>query len=320
MSQLMTPLFRDGNFNRCGTQIRAEFLREVSNGTESYRLWRRAGKPEIEYPRAQNDAYILYVEIGAYITSLRMTEYALIIHCGSAAACDKLYGGKEKREAHFHELRIQANATHDESIITQAIARENDMTLELGDDPKLLADYIKEVLDGHVELYCKAVKNNGDTFPDFIGALVLDELDSCIKLRAQFQEKDRIRIQERKEREAAENAAFCKEKNDVANEVVQKAISILKNGGTLENDQITFYEARYEPKNFCVVNYLLRHFHVEVALRTQGWINEKLVSITVKDGRCSELVFRRTKGGRCSGKIFEIISQLFSAICNEKTA
>ena len=162
--------------------------------------------------------------------------------------------------------------------------------------------------------------HNGDTFPDFIGALVLDELDSCIKLRAQFQEKDRIRIQERKEREAAENAAFCKEKNDVANEVVQKAISILKNGGTLENDQITFYEARYEPKNFCVVNYLLRHFHVEVALRTQGWINEKLVSITVKDGRCSELVFRRTKGGRCSGKIFEIISQLFSAICNEKTA
>ena len=49
-AKLMTPLFYQDNFNADGKKMRALFLREVSNGTDTYRLWRRDGKPDREYP------------------------------------------------------------------------------------------------------------------------------------------------------------------------------------------------------------------------------------------------------------------------------
>ena len=49
-ANLMTPLFYQDNFNVAGKKIRAVFLREVTNGTDSYRLWRRDGKPDRQYP------------------------------------------------------------------------------------------------------------------------------------------------------------------------------------------------------------------------------------------------------------------------------
>ena len=69
-SKLMTPLFYDRSFNREGHKMRAVLLREISNGTQSYRLWRSAGKPDLEHPRAENDKYILYVEINGYLATL----------------------------------------------------------------------------------------------------------------------------------------------------------------------------------------------------------------------------------------------------------
>ena len=71
-TKLMTPLFYQGNYNADGKKMRALFLREVSNGTETYRLWRRDGKPDREYPQGEEDAYILYVEQGGYLAPLHM--------------------------------------------------------------------------------------------------------------------------------------------------------------------------------------------------------------------------------------------------------
>ena len=101
-TKLMRPLFYGGNFNAKGRRMQAIFVREVSNGTDSYRLWRRAGKPDLDYPRAENDAYTLYVELGEYLATLRMTEYSLIDHCGYLAATDELYGGKDRRREYFN--------------------------------------------------------------------------------------------------------------------------------------------------------------------------------------------------------------------------
>ena len=42
-AKLMTPLFYQGNFNADGKKMRAILVREVSNGTDTYRLWRRSG-------------------------------------------------------------------------------------------------------------------------------------------------------------------------------------------------------------------------------------------------------------------------------------
>ena len=66
-SKLMKLLFYGGNFNREGRRMRAVLEREISDGTQTYRLWRDAGKPDLDYPRAENDKYILYMEINGYL-------------------------------------------------------------------------------------------------------------------------------------------------------------------------------------------------------------------------------------------------------------
>ena len=71
-SKLMTPLFYDGNFNREGRKMRSVLEREISDGAQPYRLWRSAGKPDLDYPRTENDKYILHVEINGYLLPLRM--------------------------------------------------------------------------------------------------------------------------------------------------------------------------------------------------------------------------------------------------------
>lgn len=45
--KLMTPLFDGGMYNRTGRRMRAVFIKEVSDGATTYRLWRKDGKPEI---------------------------------------------------------------------------------------------------------------------------------------------------------------------------------------------------------------------------------------------------------------------------------
>lgn len=57
--KLMTPLFDGGMYNRTGRRMRAVFIKEVADGTTTYRLWRKDGKPEIEYPRCDNDRYTM---------------------------------------------------------------------------------------------------------------------------------------------------------------------------------------------------------------------------------------------------------------------
>lgn len=74
-AKLMTPLFYDGNYNVEKKRMRAVLEREVSNGAASYRLWRSDGKPDLEYPRAANDAYILHVEVNDHLVPLQMTDY-----------------------------------------------------------------------------------------------------------------------------------------------------------------------------------------------------------------------------------------------------
>lgn len=66
-AKLMTLLFYDGNYNVEKKRMRAVLEREVSNGAVSYRLWRSDGKPDLEYPRAANDAYILHVEVNDHL-------------------------------------------------------------------------------------------------------------------------------------------------------------------------------------------------------------------------------------------------------------
>ena len=143
-SKLMTPLFYDGSFNREGRKMRAIFEREVSDGTNTYRLWRSAGKPDLDYPSAENDAYILHVQIGDYLAPLGFTDFRLIDRCGFPAAVKELYGGKEGRETYFGQLRTLPDA---DNLVKEVIRREEKEIIRFGTDPVLQAGYIKAFLD-----------------------------------------------------------------------------------------------------------------------------------------------------------------------------
>ena len=83
--KLMKPLFLGSSFNREGRRMRAVLEKTVSDGTDSYRLWRSAGKPDLEHAKAENDKYYLYVEINGYLAPVGLTESALANRCGTKA-------------------------------------------------------------------------------------------------------------------------------------------------------------------------------------------------------------------------------------------
>ena len=57
--------------------------------------------------------------------------------------------------------------------VLEALDREEQAIREYGSDPARQASYIRNILDGHVSTYRSSKENGGETFPDFIGALVL---------------------------------------------------------------------------------------------------------------------------------------------------
>ena len=309
-ANLMTPLFYQDNFNVAGKKIRAVFLREVTNGTDSYRLWRRDGKPDRQYPQGKGDDYILYVELHGYLATLRTTDYYLIDRCGYKAMVAALYGGEDKREQYFDGLRRSGG---DEAVL-EVLRQEEQKIQELGRDPACQADYIKAILDGHVSTYLESKESSGKTFPDYIGALVLDELPACRELSAIYKSKCREKEQERKAKADAEDRAYCQERNQRAEQQVQEAIRIIREGGVLQNDTVEFYRDKYDSSACSIVLYLMRQYQVDVPLRTQGWITSKLAAATIADGRCSHLQFWGRKSDRASQRFVACMNELIRAI------
>lgn len=309
-SKLMTSLFYDGNFNRAGHKMRAVFEREISDGATSYRLWRSAGEADLEYPRADNDKYILHVEINGYLAPLGMTDFALVDHCGYKAAVEKLYGGNEGRKQHLDNLRKNSG----EAAVSAALGKECEEIRMCGSAPACQTGYIRKIMDDHVSTYLASKENGGKTFPDFIGALVLDDLDKCTELSTIHEALEREKQRTRAVRAEAEEKAFCESRNNEAGKVVDEAVNILRNGGVLENKIVKFYKSRYGCSAYSIFNYLMRQYQVNVPLRTQGWINDKLCSATIKDGRCVSLQFLRAKNSRGSKKFFECMDALILVV------
>ena len=309
-AKLMTPLFYQDNFNSVGKKMRAMLVREVTNGTDTYRLWRRDGKPDRQYPQGEGDDYILYVELHGYLATLRTTDYYLIDRCGYKAMVAALYRGENKREQYFDGLRRSGG----DDAVLETLAVEGQKIQELGRDPARQADYIKAILDGHVSTYLESKESGGKTFPDYIGALVLDELPTCRELSAIYQGKCREREQERKAKADAEDRAYCQERNQRAEQQVQDALRTIREGGVLQNDTVEFYRSRHDSSACSIVLYLMRQYQVDVPLRTQGWIASKLANATITDGRCSNLQFWGHRRDRASQRFIDCMNELIRAV------
>ena len=309
-AKLMTPLFYQGNFNAGGKKMRAILVREVSNGTDTYRLWRRDGKPDRQYPQGEGDDYILYVELHGYLATLRTTDYYLIDRCGYQAMVAAMYGDEDKREQYFDGLRRSGG----DDAVLEALRQEKQLIRELGRDPSRQADYIKAILDGHVSTYLESRESGGETFPDFIGALILGELPICRELSAIYKDKCREKSREQKAKADAEDRTYCRERNRQAQQQVQDAIRTIREGGVLQNDTVEFYRSRYDSSACSIFLYLMRRYQVDVPLRTQGWINNKLASATITAGRCSHLQFWGHGRNRASRRFVDCMNQLIHAV------
>lgn len=309
-SKLMTPLFYEGNFNREGRRMRAVLEKEISDGAQTYRLWRAAGKPDLDYPRAENDKYILHVEINGYLAPLGMTDFRLTGSCGYEPAARELYGGEENRGAWIDALRESGG----NEAVSAAVAEEQKEIERYGGDPIRQTKYIQKLLADHVSTYLKAQENGGQTFPDFMGALVMDSLDQCVELSAVYRAKRQAEAAEEQARVEAEEKAYCEAQNKAAEQMVSDAVQIIRDGGVLKNDTIRLYRNRYSASSYSIVTYLMRLHHVEVPLRTQGWINDKLVNATIEKGSCIQVQYLRSKGARCSQKFFECMEALIQTV------
>ncbi len=320
-AKIKKPLFYGGMFNREGHGMRAVFVKDISNGTDTFHLWQSAGQPDLSYPRAENDAYILHIEINGYLAPLRVTEYQLIENCGWLPAMETLYGGKERREDYFEEIR--KNSRPDDGIFSKAIERETVEISRYGSEPVRQVDYIKAQLQEHVETYQKAKENGGDTFPDFIGALILDDLSTCQTLSTIRKENQRLKEVARREKQREEEIALVEKKNAEMDKELDEAISILKYGGTLKNEQIAFYrltEDSYTVSMYSVFNYLMRRYGIKVPLRTQGWINESLANAVIADGRCTTYQYLGSKQSKGSDTFFNCMNRLIAAVNNQAAA
>lgn len=97
----------------------------------------------------------------------------------------------------------------------------------------------------------------------------------------------------------------------------QAAVDVLRNGGTLRNQEITIYRIIHDSSVYSIINYLAREYGVNIPIKTQGWINNSLVEITVGNGKMT--------GGRMSGKnqstvIYKYMNQLIEAVRKAEAA
>ena len=316
-SKLMTPLFCDGAFNQENRRMRSIFVREVSNGKNTYNIWRSAGNPDNHYPRNDKDRYYLYVELNSRLFPLGLTEYNLAAKCGRELAVKKLYGDSEQRGKYFDALR--RNSSGECPDILEAFKNEDQLIQEIGETPELWADFIQKKISWHVEEYLDCRDKNG-RFPDFVGALALGELELCCKLR---DKRNADFIAHRLEQEQREKAAEKQRQNAInegTGKKLEKAIGSLRNSGFIDNEAIELYDENGNHIERSIMLHLLKVNNIAVPLRTQGWIEEKLAAVTIRDGHCVSVRFRKSKGARVSEKSFECIDALIQKVTAMNTA
>ena len=308
----MTPLFYEGKFNCEERKMQVVYSREVSNDKDRYRLWVRAGKPDNPYPRNESDQYSLYSEIRGYLVPLGMTEYRLTERCGYLPAMQELYGGAEHRKAYFDHLQGMT--------VGEAVAIEDAAISRLGKEASRQADFIHSILKEHLARYTISKENGGETFPDYIGALMADELDHCMQLAkiysAHRAQKDAARREEAAEQERAHQQAVNAEKE----KVVHAALQTIRSGGTLQNVSLRYYKDDGTLVETSLILYLMREYHINVPLRTQGWIKERLTTATVQEDFCGSVTYYRAKKSPCSQKFMDCMRDLIQAVHDAKEA
>lgn len=290
MSTLKKPLFVNGMYNREGKNCRADFVREVSNGAQSFKLWTTAEKNRS--PQNEHDKFWLYVEVNNYLVPVKLTEWNLVNHLGFVQMCAEMYGTREER----------ARVWQRSDDINTLRAQEEPAILRYGSDPARQADYIHKLLSDHVRYYIDA-RDNGGTFADFVGAAALGELENCAELSAKLRAEREAKAEAARREQEAQEAREAAEREELHNKALEEVENIFTRGGLIKDGAL-------------LVEIADAH-GVKIPLRTRGWILNSFAqcSITIIEGapRYSVRYYKRNSGTG-STKIYEIIEQIRAAI------
>lgn len=295
---LVKPLFVNDMFNRTGKRMRARYVRTVTCEGTSYDLYIKDSKnPENDYAHTEEDKFYLRALVNGWLIPLGMTPSYLREHAVRKHLVAQMYGDEEKRKEVFYSFREGHSQYETDQLITAQIRKEEALEIELGRNDAYLAEYIQAQLQSHIQTYTDC-KNGTGTFPDFIGAVLVDDLANCVRLADLRRQRleDKRRASEDEEKMAAAEATAKLETE------VLEAKAALLNGGTLTGAGILLT--------------LADRYHVPVAIRTRGWILHSFISCNF-NGSSFSVQYRKKKDGRCSGKIFGILRGIQTAMKQE---
>lgn len=281
MSTLMKPLFVDGNFNRAGTRIRAEFVKELPTVRGAVRLWRHSGVPENKYPVADTDLYYIFAEVGEYLVPIGLTEYTLEKRTSQRAIIDKHFKGETN--AYWEQWHECKTAEQREAFKQKYDA----LAAEYGADVVLQGEYVWEMLRLK-EAAWRESKTNEHRFPNCIGAAVCGELDEWLKVSAAY--KSRKEVEERAEAEerAAQEAAEQKEQEAREKAEIDAYMALLRKAGRVADGKMAVKVADA--------------LGVKIPLRTRGFMLEKLAAFYVEqDGHVERMEYYRMGGRKYTG-------------------
>ena len=174
--------------------------------------------------------------------------------------------------------------------------------------PENLIAYMDDLAthEAHIQLtFVEIAKRIApERIPDYMRSREIHrqrQQERTAKLEAERQEAYRQEIERT-------NAAAEKQEHD--------SIRIFRQGGEIENSTISFARMGEDgyPKesSTCILLHLLRKYGISVPLKTQGWINNSLYRVYIRDGRIASI--SRNRRSSISQTAIECLSTLCQII------
>jgi hypothetical protein len=303
MSQLIKPLFVNGNFNREGTRIRANNIKTIG----VYSLWVSDGKPDKDYVQNEEDKYYLYILTNDYLVPIGYTMFELKRKAGYNYLNKQWYGSFTEREKFFDNIRN--SKTDDENwnrvnaLVNEQITKEEEFIKQQDDNEIMLEEFLKVNIDNAIADYID-VRDNSGTRINWHGAAFLGDLARCeeiakvIKQQREEKEQERKRLlKEQKQKEVEERAQAEK----VAIEEAEKTFT---EGGKIDNGDIIIK--------------LANKYDVKIPLRTKGWIIDCLANVTITVDGNMNYQFYKKKGATGSQTIWTVLKEIKSVITKQE--
>lgn len=148
---------------------------------------------------------------------------------------------------------------------------------------------------------------------EFLKYIAPDKVQKCLEAKSLFLKRQEQEEQKRAQEEREKELAYVQQQNEKAQQTIQQAIKILKNGGILINSEITLYKDYYDYSTYHIINHLARLYNIAIPIKTQGWINSSLAQVEIpKDGVVTNCkVFRDSNSSKV---IFKYLNQLVEAV------